>query len=283
MISEKRMTIGRVRISRIVSIICLFIVGAIFVFPFIWMFASALKPTAEIFSSGGSLFGSRIAWENFSLVFTAVPFLRIILNTFFVAGIGALIACTVSVLSAYAFSRIEFKGRFQLFAAYLATLVLPMEVLVIPLYIGANQLGLVDTYVALIMPFAFGAFGTFMLRQFLLSLPRDYEEAARIDGAGQLRIFVSVIVPLLRGPLSIVAAFAFIDYWNNFLWPLIVINSSDKATIPLGLQMFSGERGTDWGALMAAASVSVLASLVIVIVMQKQLARGINLGGFGGR
>ena len=113
-------------------------------------------------------------------------------------------------------------------------LVLPMEVLVIPLYIGANQLGLVDTYVALIMPFAFGAFGTFMLRQFLLSLPRDYEEAARIDGAGQLRILVSVIVPLLRGPLSIVAAFAFIDYWNNFLWPLIVINSSDKATIPLG-------------------------------------------------
>ncbi|NMW60493.1 carbohydrate ABC transporter permease [Mobiluncus mulieris] len=283
MISNTNRTRQKFSMGRIISVTLLVLLGFLFIFPFIWMLASALKPTEEILNSSNSLFGSRFAWENFVSVFTAVPFLQIIINTFFVAGIGSLIACVVSVLSAYAFSRIEFRGRAQLFAVYLATLVLPMEVLVVPLYIGANSLGVVDTYAAIIMPFAFGAFGTFMLRQFILSLPRDYEEAARIDGAGQLRILISIILPLLRGPLSIVAAFAFIDYWNNFLWPLIVINSAEKATIPLGLQMFSGERGTDWGALMAASTVSVLASLIIVLAMQKQLSKGINMGAFGGR
>jgi multiple sugar transport system permease protein len=161
--------------------------------------------------------------------------------------------------------------------------VLPQEVLIIPLYIMANRAGLVDTYVVLILPFAFGAFGAFMLRQFLLTLPRDYEEAARLDGAGQLRILWHVIAPLLRAPLSVVGAFLFIEYWNSFLWPLIVINDPALATLPLGLQMFSGERGTDWGPLMAAATLAVVPSLLIVLAMQKQLSKGINLGGFGGR
>ena len=122
-----------------------------------------------------------------------------------------------------------------------------------------------------------------MLRQFLLSLPGDYEEAARIGGAGQVKILFHVIIPLLRGPIAVVAAFAFIDYWNAFLWPLIIINSTDKAPLQLGLSMFTGERGTDWGPLMAASTIAVLASLVIVVAMQKQLAKGLNIGGFGGR
>ncbi|GAA4431744.1 carbohydrate ABC transporter permease [Georgenia halophila] len=267
----------------LISKVGIILVGIVFFFPFIWMFASSLKPSLEVFSSGGSLLGSRLEWSNYSSVWTAVPFARILVNSFLVAAAGALLAVTVSLLSAYAFSRLQFRYRDRLFLVFLGTLVLPQEVLVIPLYIMASRAQMVDTYAALILPFAFGAFGAFMLRQFLLTLPRDYEEAARIDGAGQLRILVHVIAPLLRAPLAVVGAFLFIEYWNSFLWPLIVINDQDMATLPLGLQMFSGERGTDWGPLMAAATLAVVPSLLIVVAMQKQLANGVNLGGFGGR
>lgn len=269
--------------GRLVSKTLLLLVGIIFFLPFVWMFFSSLKPSTEVLSSGSELFGSRLEWANYLEAFTAVPYGRILLNTFGIAAAGSLITVTVSVLSAYAFARLRFPFRDQLFAIFIATLVLPLEVLVIPLYIGATKINMVDTYAAIVLPFAFGAFGTFMLRQFLLSLPTDYEEAARIDGASQPRLLWHVIVPLLRGPIAVVAAFSFIDYWNAFLWPLIIINDQAKAPLQLGLAMFSGERGTEWGALMAASSIAVVASLLIVVLMQKQLAKGINLGGFGGR
>ncbi|GAA3855727.1 carbohydrate ABC transporter permease [Tessaracoccus defluvii] len=269
--------------GQLISKICLAVVGFIFVIPFIWMFFSSLKPSTEVLLGGSNLFGSEVRWSNYAEVFSTIPFARILANTFFIAGMGALIAVTVSVLSAYAFSRLEFPGRGALFAVFIATLMLPIEVLVIPLFIGANSAGLVNSYPAIILPFAFGAFGTFLLRQFLLSLPPDYEEAARIDGANQWQLLRHVIVPLLRGPISIVAAFTFIDYWNAFLWPLIIITDPAKAPLQLGLSMFSGERGTDWGPLMAATSIAVLASLSIVVFLQRQIAKGINIGGFGGR
>lgn len=269
--------------GQLISKLCLAVVGFIFVIPFIWMFFSSLKPSTEVLLGGSNLLGSEVRWSNYAEVFSTIPFARILANTFFIAGMGALIAVTVSVLSAYAFSRLEFPGRGALFAVFIATLMLPIEVLVIPLFIGANSAGLVNSYPAIILPFAFGAFGTFLLRQFLLSLPPDYEEAARIDGANQWQLLRHVIVPLLRGPISIVAAFTFIDYWNAFLWPLIIITDPAKAPLQLGLSMFSGERGTDWGPLMAATSIAVLASLSIVVFLQRQIAKGINIGGFGGR
>ena len=272
-----------VSVGNVISKTLLVIFGFLFFVPFLWMFVSSLKPSQEVLLGGADLIGSEIRWSNYAEVFRAIPFARILANTFFIAGMGALSAVTVSVLSAYAFARLEFPGRQRLFAVFIATLMLPIEVLVIPLFIGANGLGVVNTYSMVILPFAFGAFGTFLLRQFLLSLPPDYEEAARIDGANQFKMLWHVIVPLLRGPIAIVAAFAFIDYWNAFLWPLIIITDAEKAPLQLGLSMFSGERGTDWGPLMAACSVAVIASLVIVVLMQRQLAKGMNIGGFGGR
>jgi multiple sugar transport system permease protein len=270
-------------VRRTASKVGIILVGIAFVFPFVWMLASSLKPSGEVLSSGASLMGSTVEWSNYAAVWTSVPFARIMLNAFVVAAAGALLAVTVSLLSAYAFARLQFRFRNHLFLLFLGTLVLPQEVLVIPLFIMFNRAGLVDSYPALILPFAFGAFGAFMLRQFLLTLPKDYEEAARLDGAGQLRILWHVILPLLRAPISVVGVFVFIEYWNSFLWPLIVVNDPNMATLTVGLQMFSGERGTDWGPLMAAATLAVVPSLGIVLFMQKQLAQGINLGGFGGR
>lgn len=274
---------ARRRTGRYISRIGVILVGLAFFFPFIWMFATSLKPTSEIFSTGSSFLASRVEWSNYVTAWTAIPFARVIINSFLVAVSGAVLTTVVSLLSAYAFARLKFKHRDKLFLVFLGTLVLPQEVLVIPLYIMMNKLDLVNSLPALVVPFAFGAFGAFLIRQFLLSLPVEFEEAARIDGAGSIRILWSVILPLVRAPLAVVAVFSFIDYWSSFLWPLIVINDVSQATIPLGLSMFSGERGTDWGPLMAAATVAVIPSLLVVILLQRQLIKGVSMGGFGGR
>lgn len=259
------------------------LVALIFTFPFIWMFFTALKPEDEVFSSSPTFIGSEVRWQNFSDAWTLVPFGRFIFNGFFVSILGALLSIIVAVLSAYAFSRLRFKFRDRLFLLYVLTLVLPQEVLVVPLFIMMNKLGLVDTYAALIVPFAFTAFGTFLMRQFFLTIPLEYEEAALIDGASRFRTLWSVLLPQLTAPLSVLAVFSFIGYYNSYLWPLIVINSQELATVPLGLSMFTGERGTQWSLMMAAATLAVIPSLIIVALLQRQLIKGVALGGFGGR
>jgi multiple sugar transport system permease protein len=259
------------------------LVALVFVFPFLWMFLTALKPESEVFSPHPSLFGSEVRWQNFADAWTLVPFGRFIFNGFFVAVCGAALSVIVAVLSAYAFSRLRFRLRDRIFLLYVLTLVLPQEVLVVPLFIMMNKLGLVDSYVALIVPFAFTAFGTFLLRQFFLTIPIEYEEAALIDGASRFRTLRSVLLPQLTAPLSVLAVFSFVGYYNSYLWPLIVINSQELATVPLGLSMFTGERGTQWALMMAAATLAVVPSLLIVALLQRQLIRGVALGGFGGR
>jgi multiple sugar transport system permease protein len=259
------------------------LVALVFTFPFIWMFFSALKPESEVFSATPSFIGSEVKWSNFVDAWTLVPFGRFIFNGFFVSTMGALLSVIVAVLSAYAFSRLRFKYRDRIFLLYVLTLVLPQEVLVVPLFIMMNQLGLVDSYAALIIPFAFTAFGTFLLRQFFLTIPIEYEEAALIDGASRFRTLWSVLLPQLTAPISVLAVFSFIGYYNSYLWPLIIINSQELATVPLGLAMFTGERGTQWSLMMAASTLAIIPSLIIVAVLQRQLIKGVALGGFGGR
>lgn len=273
----------RSNIGKFLSYSLLTLIAIAFLFPFAWMLASSLKPTSEVFSSGASLTGTRLAWDNYTEATQQIPLGRIILNSILVSTCGAALTMAVSLLSAYAFARLRFRFRDHLFMLFLGTLVLPQEVLVIPLYIGFQYLGLVNSYTALILPFAFGAFGAFLIRQFILSLPLEFEEAARIDGAGDLKILWHILIPLLKAPILVVGVFSFIDYWSTFLWPLIVVNDADLATISLGLQMFSGERGTDWGPMMAAVSMSVIPSFFIVAFLQSQLEKGVTLGAFGGR
>ncbi|MHA6523009.1 carbohydrate ABC transporter permease [Tessaracoccus sp. G1721] len=273
----------RLSTSAVISRILVAVVGLIFIFPFIWMVATSLKPSNEVFSTGTSLLASTVEWGNYVTAFTAVPFMRYLVNGLIIATLGAALTAGVGVLSAYAFARLRFRFRDQLFLLFLGTLVLPQEVLVIPLYMMFRSAGLVDSYVALVLPFAFGAFSAFLLRQFIMGIPSEYEEAAKVDGAGSFQTFVRVILPLLKAPMSVVAVFAFVDYWNMFLWPLIIVNDTTMANVPLGLAMFSGERGTDWGPLMAASTLAVVPSVIIVVALQKQLVQGINMSGFGGR
>ena len=201
-----------------------------------------------------------------------------------VAGSITLITLLISCLAGYAFARMRFSGRDGLFIVYVATLMVPQSVLVIPLFLMMSKLGWVNTYQGLILPVAFGSFGTFLMRQFFLSIPIELEEAAMIDGASRLRILVSIFVPLATPALGLLALFTFTGQWNSFLWPLIIVSDTDHATIPLGLTAFQGQQGTDWNLLMAGATISMLPGITLTLLLQRYIFKGIAIStGFGGR
>ena len=274
---------GRSRVTSIISQILLSLVALLFLVPIIWMLLSALKPSAEVFTVPPTLFGSEVKFSNFVEAWNYLPFGRFILNTLFVAGIGTLITLVASAMSGYAFARLNFRFRGGLFVLYLSTLIVPQEVIVIPMFLVMQRLGWVNSYQALILPWAFTAFGTFLLRQFFLTIPRELEEAAKIDGCGHVRILRNVIVPIAAPALAVLAVFTFISYWNSFLWPLIIINDTDKMTVPLGLDLFLGQQGQRWELLMAAATISMVPTVILVLALQRHLVRGIALSGLGGR
>ena len=274
---------GSSRVGPVVSQILLSLVALLFLLPIIWMVLSALKPSAEVFTVPPKLFGSEILFGNFAEAWNYLPFGRFILNTLFVAGVGTVITLVASAMSAYAFARLNFKFQSGLFILYLSTLIVPQEVIVIPMFLIMQQLGWVNSYKALILPWAFTAFGTFLLRQFFLTIPRELEEAAKIDGCGHLRILRSIIIPVSAPAIAVLAVFTFISYWNSFLWPLIIVNDTSKMTVPLGLQLFLGQQGQRWELLMAAATISMVPTVILVLALQKYLVKGIALSGLGGR
>jgi multiple sugar transport system permease protein len=268
---------------RTISHLLLLLLALLWLFPFIWMVSTALKPNAAVFELPPRLVAGTLQWANFAGAWNYVPFGRFMLNGLLVAGVGTLLVLVSSSVAAYAFARLRFPGRDRLFVAYLGTLMVPQEVIVVPMFILMKSLGWVDSYQALILPWAFTAFGTFLLRQFFLTIPRELEDAARVDGASRLRILWNVIVPMAVPALAVLAVFTFINYWNSFLWPLIIVNSQAHATVPLGLNMFMGQFGNQWNYLMAASTISMLPSLLLVLATQRYLVEGIALTGFGGR
>jgi len=223
-------------------------------------------------------------WSNYSEIWSYLPFGQYMLNGFLVAVLGTVLVVVSSLLSAYGFSRLRFRGREALFFVFLGTLMVPQEVVVIPMYLFMNAIGWVNTFQALIVPWAFTAFGTFLLRQAMLSVPLELEEAAKMDGANRLRILWSVIVPVVRPTIAVLVVFTFINYWNNFLWPLIVVNDAAHTTVPLGLNQFIGQSAKPWELIMAAAGISMLPTIVLAMVLQRHLVRGISMSsGLGGR
>src|SRR3954449_6642547 len=267
----------------ILSQTLLTLVALLFLAPIIWMVLSALKPSAEVFTVPPKPFGSSIMLSNFADAWNYLPFGRFIVNTIFVASVGTAITLAASALSGYAFARLNFRFRGGLFVLYLSTLIVPQEVIVIPMFLVMQELGWVNSYKALILPWAFTAFGTFLLRQFFLTIPIELEEAAKIDGCGHLRILTSVIIPISAPAFAVLAVFTFISFWNSFLWPLIIVNDTNQMTVPLGLQLFLGQQGQRWELLMAAATISMLPTVLLVLFLQKYLVRGIALSGLGGR
>ena len=265
------------------SQILLTVVLIIFLIPFIWMISTALKPASEVFASPPRLVGSELRFANFTEAWNYVPFGRYMINGMLVAVLGTLLVCVTSILAAYAFARLNFRGRELVFLLYLVTLMVPQEVMIVPMFILMQQFGWTNSYQALILPWAFSAFGTFLLRQFFLNIPKELEEAALVDGANRLRILLSVVLPIARPAVAVLAVFTFINYWNSFLWPLIITNSTDRFTVPVGLNGFLGQQGSQWHLLMAASTISMLPTVIMVLLLQRHLVRGIALSGLGGR
>jgi len=282
--TTRRKDAGPVTAGTLVSQGAMALVALAFLFPFFWMLTNAIRPNGEVLAVPPRLLPSEWQWGNFLDAWVYLPFGRFFLNSALVSCAVTVIVLTVSSLAAYAFARLRFVGRDTLFLTYLSTLMIPQVVLVIPLFLLISRLDWVNTFQALILPVAFSSFGTFMLRQYFKTIPRELEEAALCDGASRLRILVSIILPMSLPVLGLLALFTFTAQWNSFLWPLIIVNGTEHATIPLGLTMFQTQQGTQWNYLMAGAAISMIPGLCLTILLQRYIFSGIAMNsGFGGR
>lgn len=260
----------------------LLVCAAAMVIPFLWMISTSLKRPREIYMWPPSLFPQEIFWSNYPESWSAAPFGRFYLNSLFVAlsvTCGQLITCT---LAAYAFARLKFRGRDALFLAFLGTMMIPFQVSMIGAFQMIHWLGWTDSYYALIVPGLASPFGVFLLRQFFLTLPTELEDAARIDGASRLGVIRHVIVPLSMPALATLAVFTFMGVWNDFLWPLVVLNSEELYTVQLGLAVFRDQRSTVWNLLMAGTVTATMPILVVFFFAQRYFIRGIALTGLKG-
>ncbi|ROR71808.1 carbohydrate ABC transporter permease [Bogoriella caseilytica] len=268
----------------VIAHIVVILAACVFVTPLVWAFFSALKPNHEIFSIPPTLIASEVRWHNFLDVFHYGPFLTYIRNSFLIAIAGTALVLFVSATAGYAFGRLRWRGRDLVFVLFLGTLMVPQEVLVVPMYQLMQWLGWVNTPQSLVLPFAFTAFGTFLMRQFFRGIPYELEEAARVDGAGPIRTFVTIVLPLSKSALAVLTVFTFISFWNSYLWPLIVVTDYESlGTLPIGLATFAGQFGTRWDLQMAATVISMIPTTLIVIALQKHLVKGIATAGLGGR
>lgn len=260
------------------------LVGSFFMLmPFVWMISTSLKDPSEIFTYPPVWIPDRFVWENYLETMRAMPFGRFYMNSLIVAVSVTIIQILTSSLAAFAFARLRFKGRNSLFLLYLATLMIPFQVTMIPNFILVRYLGWYDSYQALIVPPAFSAFSVFLLRQYFLGMPLELDEAARMDGANSFRIWWQIIMPLSGPVLAALTIFVFLGSWNDFLWPLVVTVSLNMRTIPVGLSAFQGQYNTQWHLLMAGSVIALLPVLIVYILAQKRFVEGITLSGMGGR
>jgi ABC-type glycerol-3-phosphate transport system permease component len=221
-------------------------------------------------------------WSNYSKIWNELPLGRWIFNSGYIVIVAVLGRVVLTATAAYAFARLRFRGRDMLFYAFLTGLMIPAEVTLIPGFELIRQLGWYDSHLALIVPQVSDAFSVFLLRQFFLSIPRELEDAARIDGASHLRVFTTIIVPLSKSALAVVAVLGFMDVWNAFLWPLVMIDTVNKYTLPVGLQFLNSAHNTDWPSLMAGNVIGLIPVVLVYLAAQKYFVEGITMSGLKG-
>ncbi len=263
----------------------LLVVGSLaMLLPFLWLVSTSLKEQRQIFVYPPQWIPNPIRWQNYPEALTSLPFARYTLNTLLITSLTMIGVLLTSSLCAYGFARLRFPGRDLIFMVLLSTLMLPYAVIMIPQYIMFKYLGWIDTYLPLVVPFWFGGgiFNIFLLRQFFRTIPADLTEAARIDGASELRIYWQIILPLAGPALAVVAIFTFINSWNDFLGPLIYLSSQSKYTMALGLASFKGLYATQWHYLMAASTVMVIPIIVLFFLAQRYFVQGIVMTGTKG-
>jgi multiple sugar transport system permease protein len=258
--------------------------AALFAAPFLWTVSTALKTNQEVFAVPPRWVPNPPQWGNFQRAWTELPFPTFVLNTLFVTVVSTFGQVLSASLVAYGFARFKFRGRTALFYLLLSTMMLPSQVTMIPVFLLWRSLGLIDTFVPLIAPafFGGGAFTIFLLRQFFLTVPRELDEAAMLDGATPFGIWRSILLPLSRPALITVTLFSFIAHWDDFMGPLIYLNSMERYTVAIGLRMFQDMFGTQLELLMAASLIHIIPTVILFFVAQRYFVKGIAMTGLKG-
>ncbi|NJK42838.1 MAG: carbohydrate ABC transporter permease [Pleurocapsa sp. SU_196_0] len=254
--------------------------GIITAFPFVWMFLTSLKTFSDVFQPG--ILPTNPTLENYAQVLERTGFLRWFLNSVGVALVTTLSVLFFDSLVGYTLAKMRFPGKEIIFVIILSTVMIPTEMLVIPWYVGALQLRIADSYLAIALPGLISAFGVFLMRGFFEGIPDELFDAARVDGMGEFGLFTRVGLPLVKPALAALGIFTFLGNYNAFLWPLIIIQSAGMRTLPVGIALFSGESGAQWQLIMAASSLAVIPVLLVFVVFQRQIIEGVVLTGVKG-
>jgi multiple sugar transport system permease protein len=270
-------------VSRILLYTVLVLFGFFFILPLAWMFVTAIKPFQEQLQA--NWIPQAPTFANFRSIFTdpTVPAIRWFFNSLGIASAFTALVLFVDSLAGYAYARMEFPGRNLLFGLLLATLVMPGLMFLVPNYITISGLGLLNNYAGVILPGLAGVFGVFFMRQFFQGIPKELEEAARIDGAGTFTTFFQVVLPLAKGALATLGVITFMASWNDFLWPLLIMNRRELQTLPVGLATLQGQFTFDYGVLMSGAAVTAIPVLLIYIFLQRFIVQSVAMSGMGGR
>ena len=272
------MSTTRSRLLR-TAVATLLLVGAVLVsVPFLWMLSGSLKPESEVLDIPPTLWPREFTWDNYRQLFESLNFGVYLTNTLMVVGLS-LFGLLLRAMAGYAFAKFDFPGKEPIYVVVLATMMIPDQVTMIPTYLILNQLGLTNTITGIVLPGLVSAFNVFLFRQFFSTVPNELLEAGRLDGAGEVRIFLRLILPVSGPILAIQALLTFIASWNSFLWPLIVATEQDKYTLSVGLALLEGQYSSNYGVLMAGAAVMVLPILVVFVLCQRYVVRGFMMSG----
>lgn len=269
-------------IKRVMFYLLVGLLAFVCVIPLYWMVRSSFMKNTDIYVMDPFVFWPKeMLWSNFVNAWNSAPFTRYALNTMVIVIANLIGTLITASMAAYAFSRVKWKGRGICFAVILSTMMLPSAVTIVPQFLIWRNFSMVDSYLPLILPsfLGGGAFNIFLLRQFFLAIPNDLDEAAEIDGAGKLRVFLQIILPLSKSALIVVALFTFLGNWNDFFGPIIYLNTKEKFTLAVGLLQFQGDYATKWNLLMAASTIVVAPCILIYLIGQRYLIEGISLTG----
>lgn len=265
----------RFPVSKTLLYIALVVGGLIMLFPFIWTVVTSITPGATL-TSTPKLIPDNPSLAPYAELFNRVPFAQVIANSLIIAIVSTILQLVTSSMAAYAFTRLPFRGRGAIFVLYLATMMIPFQVLIVPLFAEMKTLGLINTYLGAILPTIASAFGVFLLRQAMSTVPYDLDQAATLDGAGHFRIFFQIMLPLIRPALATLAVFAFLNTWNSFLWPLIILRDPTMQTLPVALSTLQGQFSTQWDVLMAGSVVSIIPMFALYLFAQKYIVQGVS-------
>lgn len=269
------------------------LVSVVFLIPTLWMILTSLKPSSEIFSLPPKLLPKHFIWSNYPGALSSADFGRYFINSVIVSVSAVVVSLCASSMAGYSLARLSYRGRELFFFAILATVMVPFQVTIVPLFIllrhvplaggnnlaGNGGLGLLNSYPGLVLPYAASAFGIFIMRQFFLTLPKDLEDSARVEGASEFRVFWQIMLPLVKPAIATLSVFTFQAAWDGFLWPLVIVKQDYMNTLQLGLSVFEQQFTTQWNLLMAATTMATIPMMILFLAAQRTFTQGIALSG----